>query len=66
MEMEHLSNLSQPWMIMGDLNYIKEDGECIGGQPQPLAVMEEFNSCINNCGTMEIRTISGNMSWFNE
>lgn len=26
--------------------------------------MEDFNNCINNCGTVKIRTMDGKMSFF--
>lgn len=40
---------------MGDFNSIKEDGERIGGQPRPLAAMEEFN----NCRLVELKSFGG-------
>lgn len=49
---------------LGNFNSIKEDGERIGGQPLPLAAVEDFNNCINNCGTVKIRTMGGNVSFF--
>ncbi|KAG6650510.1 hypothetical protein CIPAW_06G048500 [Carya illinoinensis] len=44
-----------PWLIVGDFNIIQEDGEQIGGQPRPLAAMEEFNNCLNNCGVVDLK-----------
>lgn len=50
-------------MVLGDFNSIREVGERIGGQPCPLATMEDFNNFINNYGLVEIRTMGDNMSW---
>lgn len=57
MEMVELSKLTHPWMVVGDFNSIKEDGEWIGSQPHPLVTMEDFNT-----SNVNIRTIGGNMS----
>lgn len=43
-----------PWIVVGDFNSIKKDGERLGGHPRPLSAMTEFNSCIHNYGLVEM------------
>lgn len=54
------------WLVMGDLNVIREDEERIGGNPRSLSAMEEFNSCIDHCGLLELGFIGSRMTWCNE
>ncbi|XP_022854164.1 uncharacterized protein LOC111375558 [Olea europaea var. sylvestris] len=53
------------WLLAGDFNIIREDGERIGGQPRPLSAMGEFNDCLDNCGLVEMRAHGRRMSWCN-
>lgn len=49
---------------MGDCNIIREDRECIGGQPRSLQAMEDSDQC-NTCGLVETRTSRETISWCN-
>lgn len=65
-DLEQISRLSSPWIVGGDSNNIREDPWIrIGGHPNPLATMEDFNQCINNCGLLELKAFGRNMSLCN-
>ncbi|XP_042954622.1 uncharacterized protein LOC122291037 [Carya illinoinensis] len=52
-DLEDIDPRNFTWLVRGDFNIIREDGERIGGHSQPLAAMEEFNNCLDNCGLIE-------------
>ncbi|KAF5441980.1 hypothetical protein F2P56_037074 [Juglans regia] len=57
---EHLNDQvvgSDPCIIMGDFNIIRDDSERRGGRPRPRAAMEDFNSWIDHCGLIEMRSL---------
>lgn len=54
-----------PWLMVGDFNVIQRDEELIGGNSRPLASMEEFNSCLDQCGIVELYSGGQHMSWCN-
>lgn len=43
-----------PWLVAGDCNIIRNDGERIGGRLRAISSMDEFNSCLDGCGFMDI------------
>lgn len=42
--------------MIGDFNAIRMDSKRIGGHPQPLISMSEFNDCLDNCGLIDLHT----------
>ncbi|XP_035542838.1 uncharacterized protein LOC118345290, partial [Juglans regia] len=54
-----------PWIIVGDFNAIRYDSERRGGNPRPVAVMDEFNEFIEFAGFMELRFEGNQFSWCN-
>ncbi|XP_042962702.1 uncharacterized protein LOC122296976 [Carya illinoinensis] len=64
-EMEAMRDDRTPLLVVGDFNIIREDRERIGGNPRSLSAMSEFNSCIHNCGLVEMTSYGGRMSWCN-
>ncbi|KAG2668051.1 hypothetical protein I3760_15G142400 [Carya illinoinensis] len=62
-DMEAMSDDRTPLVVVGDFNIIREDRERIGGNPRSLSAMSEFNSCIHNCGLVEMTGYGGRMSW---
>ncbi|XP_026451485.1 uncharacterized protein LOC113351766 [Papaver somniferum] len=47
-EMEIISSLNKPWIILGDFNSVLRQEEKVGGRlPNRTAIME-FNDCLNN------------------
>ncbi|XP_035545050.1 uncharacterized protein LOC109016147 [Juglans regia] len=55
----------EPSIIMGDFNIIRDDSERRGGRPRPRAAMEDFNSWIEHCGLIEMRSLGRRFSWCN-
>ncbi|XP_057981189.1 uncharacterized protein LOC131166623 [Malania oleifera] len=51
------------WIVVGDFNVIREDGKRIRGNP---GVMDEFNSCLDNCELMEMSFSGRRFSWCND
>lgn len=49
-------------MVLGDFNSIRGDVERTGGQPRPLAAMEDLNNYINNYGMVELNVTGGCIS----
>ncbi|KAG2696269.1 hypothetical protein I3760_07G050600 [Carya illinoinensis] len=64
-DMEVMREDHIPLLVVGDFNIIRDDRERIGGNPRPLSTMSEFNSCIHNCGLVEMIGYGGKMSWCN-
>lgn len=56
---EGLNVEASPWLVMGDFNYIRHDEERMGGQPRSRMTMEEFNTCINNCRLVDLKSFGG-------
>lgn len=56
MVLEGLNVGASPWILVRDVNCIRHDGEHMEGQPRPIITMEEFNSCINSCGLVELKS----------
>lgn len=54
-----------PWLVMGDFNVIREDMKRTSGNHPPISTMEEFNSCLDNCGLMEVAFQGHSLSWCN-
>ncbi|KAJ0081099.1 hypothetical protein Patl1_12280 [Pistacia atlantica] len=54
-----------PWLVVGDFNVIREDSERVGGHPQPIRAMEEFNNCIDHYGLLDMQVTGRRLSWCN-
>ncbi|XP_042962740.1 uncharacterized protein LOC122297018 [Carya illinoinensis] len=64
-DLEEEAQMNIPWMILGDFNVIRTNGERRGGAPRPMIAMEEFNSWISESGLLEISTQGNQLSWCN-
>ncbi|XP_042980145.1 uncharacterized protein LOC122310315 [Carya illinoinensis] len=64
-DMEAMRDDRTPLVVVGDFNIIREDRERIGGNPRSLSAMSECNSCMHNCGLVEMTGYGGRMSWCN-
>ncbi|XP_041020448.1 uncharacterized protein LOC121262091 [Juglans microcarpa x Juglans regia] len=64
-ELAEVQVVEQPWVVVGDFNIIRNDSDRIGGNPQPLASMEEFNDCLDQCGLIDLSSRGNHMSWCN-
>ncbi|XP_057982213.1 uncharacterized protein LOC131167424 [Malania oleifera] len=53
-DLEDLQLEDHSWIVVGNFNVFREYGERIRGNPRPIGAMDEFNSCLNNCGLMEM------------
>ncbi|XP_035542866.1 uncharacterized protein LOC118345331, partial [Juglans regia] len=56
---------SQPWIVVGDFNVIRNDQERRGGRPRPFSAMEAFNKFIDTAGLSELRFEGNQFSWCN-
>ncbi|KAF5481740.1 hypothetical protein F2P56_002370 [Juglans regia] len=56
---------SEPCLIAGDFNIIRNNSERKGGCPRPNAAMEDFNNWIHQGGLVEMRSKGKNYSWCN-
>lgn len=61
-----VSSISEPWIILGDLNYVRNLIEKIGGQIFILSKLKDFNDCIINYGLIEMQNKGLSFSWFNQ
>ncbi|KAF5468656.1 hypothetical protein F2P56_012795 [Juglans regia] len=64
-ELLQFCSLSLPWIVIGDFNVIREDGERRGGCPRLPCAMEEFCNFIDAGGLMEIPSSGNKLSWCN-
>lgn len=63
--LKSMANVSIPWLVVGDFNIIRNDGEMIGGMPRPVITMSEFNECLDSCGLMDLLVKGRLMTWCN-
>ncbi|XP_026399016.1 uncharacterized protein LOC113294854 [Papaver somniferum] len=64
-EMELISDLKQPWLAIGDFNSIVSSDEKIGGRATNRRVMQEFNTCLDNCELIQAPKSGLQFSWSN-
>lgn len=48
------SQMSIPWVIIGDMNNITRQEEKHGGHPYPNWLIQGFQQCINDCGLIDL------------
>lgn len=63
--LEGLFGKTFPWLVVGNLNYIRHDVERVGGRARPRITKKEFNQWIDTFRVVELKIISGNMNWTN-
>lgn len=56
---------NEPCLIAGDFKIIREDSERRGGRRRLRATIDEFNSWINQCGLIEMKSMGRWFSWYN-
>ncbi|XP_009772930.1 uncharacterized protein [Nicotiana sylvestris] len=54
-----------PWCVRGDFNIIMDPNEKLGGKPHRMYRTLEFQTCINNCGLIDIGYNGSNYTWCN-
>ncbi|KAF5459676.1 hypothetical protein F2P56_019603 [Juglans regia] len=64
-DLEDVHTGDSPWLVIGDFNLIREDGERIGDNPRSLSAMEEFNCCLDNCSLLDLAFVGSHMTWCN-
>ena len=57
------SNLTGPWMVMGDLNEILVASEKEGGNVRPQQHMQNFRDCVVDYELQELMTIGDPFTW---
>ncbi|XP_074277226.1 uncharacterized protein LOC141600868 [Silene latifolia] len=60
------SGSSLPWLILGDMNCVRNSDERISSDPPNIAAMDEFNLAINNAGLEELKTQGCWYTWTNK
>ncbi|XP_060183464.1 uncharacterized protein LOC132613460 [Lycium barbarum] len=58
-------NCNSPWMIGGDFNVITSEEEKYGGLSVSLQEIQDFKSCINNCGMYDLGFKGSKFTWWN-
>ncbi|XP_026417146.1 uncharacterized protein LOC113312624 [Papaver somniferum] len=64
-EMDQISELKQPWLAIGDFNSIVSSEEKVGGRAANRRVMQEFNTCLDNCELIHAPKSGLQFSWSN-
>lgn len=59
------SHLQGLWMVTSDFNVISAAKERIGGAPNNIRNMKEFNSCTFNCGLTVLSFDDNPFTWTN-
>ncbi|XP_060195442.1 uncharacterized protein LOC132624727 [Lycium barbarum] len=54
-----------PWMIGGDFNAITSEHENFGGLPVTINEIQDFRSCIHNCGISDLGFSGSKFTWWN-
>ncbi|KAF5468557.1 hypothetical protein F2P56_012700 [Juglans regia] len=58
-------SLALPWLLLGDFNIIRHDGERRGGNPRLPCAMEDFSNFIDAGGLLEVPFTRNKLSWCN-
>ncbi|KAF5464514.1 hypothetical protein F2P56_014587 [Juglans regia] len=58
-------SLALPWILLGDFNIIRHDGERRGGNPRLPCAMEDFSNFIDAGGLIEVPFTGNKLSWCN-
>lgn len=58
-------SIPKAWVVVGDFNTVKELREKLGGRDLTEARIADFNSCIEDCGLVEMRSVGPIWSWSN-
>ncbi|XP_026450520.1 uncharacterized protein LOC113350592 [Papaver somniferum] len=65
LELEKISIMNLPWLVIGDFNTVLSTEEKKGGR-SPLGVaMQDFHNCINTCCLIQAPTTSLHFTWCN-
>ncbi|XP_026442291.1 uncharacterized protein LOC113341748 [Papaver somniferum] len=64
-EMQIISDLKRPWIILGDFNAVMSDEEKVGGRLLNRNAMLEFNECINQYELLNAPKTGLQFSWSN-
>ncbi|XP_074305990.1 uncharacterized protein LOC141641218 [Silene latifolia] len=56
----------RPWLVLGDINYVRSCEERISSDPPQLHAMDEFNQALTTAGLEEIRTQGCWFTWTNK
>ncbi|CAJ2669285.1 unnamed protein product [Trifolium pratense] len=57
------SNITEPWLVMGDFNEIASPDEKKGGVQADIGKCLQFNRWINECNLMEVTTAGTKFTW---
>lgn len=57
--------LALSWVIIGDFNIIRKDGERKGGHPRLPCAMSDFSNFIDAGGLIEVPFFGNNLLWCN-
>ncbi|XP_028549774.1 uncharacterized protein LOC114579443 [Dendrobium catenatum] len=60
------SNLNNPWIIMGDFNCFRFDGENAGGIPLSNDRLGELNNFAFDAGVQDLASVGLFFTWFNQ
>ncbi|XP_026410465.1 uncharacterized protein LOC113305662 [Papaver somniferum] len=64
-EMEMISDLKMPWLVIGDFNVITSIEEKVGGRSPNKKTMMDFLNCLNNCELIQAPKFGIQHSWSN-
>ncbi|XP_077229955.1 uncharacterized protein LOC143862934 [Tasmannia lanceolata] len=54
-----------PWIALGDFNITRFADERCGGAAPNTSDMNDFNSCIEDCSLLDLRSVGQTLSWNN-
>ncbi|XP_009788948.1 uncharacterized protein [Nicotiana sylvestris] len=57
--------IDTPWCVGGDFNIIMDPNKKLGGQPHRMYRSLEFQTCISNCGLIDMGYNGSNYTWCN-
>ncbi|XP_026435852.1 uncharacterized protein LOC113333645 [Papaver somniferum] len=64
-EMEIISQIQKPWVVLGDFNAIISPEEKFGGKAPDRISMIDFFHCLNECNLIQASSIGQQYTWSN-
>ncbi|XP_026378164.1 uncharacterized protein LOC113272560 [Papaver somniferum] len=64
-EMQLISDLNKPWIILGDFNAVISQEKKVGGRLPNMTAMLDFSECINQCELLPAPKNGLQFSWSN-
>ncbi|XP_074315663.1 uncharacterized protein LOC141651871 [Silene latifolia] len=57
---------TDPWLVLGDFNIVRDPAEKLSSTPPPLQEMLAFNNCLSTCHLDDLVSMGCDLTWTNK